>query len=361
MTRAARGASRGGSPPTARAARRRRPRPASTRRAPRLGRRLVVVARRVALDRRHRAPPRTSPVTPRSSVPRTIVSSSVPPGSRGVERLVQRVDAVDLGLAGGDDQIAALDSGALGGAAVLDRAHEHAVALGQADRAAQPPRDARRRDRDAEPDASRRARRGRARRRARASRRRRAARGSGRVDPHRVDPEQPAVDVDAAARRPSPAGAARCARSPRDAAAAADRGSSRGRGHEPGRHAQPAAAGVGEREHGASRAAPARRPAASRRLATSPVSTSITARSRSGSEPSTRPARLPAVGERDRRLVVAEVVSVRQHAAGRDHDAGSAPQPRPSPTTAGPVRSAAVWTADSNLRAEVMVNCLPGR
>src|SRR5437016_4772027 len=49
--------------------------------------------------------------------------------SRAVERLVQRLDAIDLATGGRDDQVAALHARALGGAPVLDRAHQHAVAL----------------------------------------------------------------------------------------------------------------------------------------------------------------------------------------------------------------------------------------
>ena len=116
--------------------------------------------------------------------------------TRRVERLVQRVDSVHSLTARGDDQVASLEAGALGGAVALDRADQQAVALGQPDRAAQTSGDARRRDRDAEPD----------RLRSLASAERvdsltdRAVGGEredqSRVDAHRVDPEQPALDVD---------------------------------------------------------------------------------------------------------------------------------------------------------------------
>ncbi len=82
-------------------------------------------------------------------MPRTIVSSSLPSARAPIERFVENVDAVDLAPAGGDDQIAALDSGAVGGAVLLDRSDEHAVALGQTDRSPQPSGHPWRRDRNA--------------------------------------------------------------------------------------------------------------------------------------------------------------------------------------------------------------------
>ena len=80
-------------------------------------------------------------------------------------------------VAGAHEQVAALEAGARRRAAVHDAAHEQPVALGQADRGAHPARDARRRERDAEPRP-----RGRLAARelvdaARGARRRRAARG----------------------------------------------------------------------------------------------------------------------------------------------------------------------------------------
>src|SRR5919202_4938552 len=63
---------------------------------------------------------------------------------------VEVADRVDLGAGRADDEVAAGQAGRLGGAAALDAQHEHAVALGQPDRAAHPLRDGRRRDRYAE-------------------------------------------------------------------------------------------------------------------------------------------------------------------------------------------------------------------
>ena len=125
----------------------------------------------------------------------------------------------------GDDEVAALDPRALGRAAVLDRADEHAVALGQPDRRAQPARHAWRRDGDAEPP-------GRA---ALAAREPVDALGGDRhgedqaaVHADGVEAEQPALGVDERARPTSRAAAARCARASRRSGARAGRGRPRG-------------------------------------------------------------------------------------------------------------------------------------
>ena len=151
----------------------------------------------------------------RSSVPRTIVSSSCCAGLGGVERLVQRLDPIELLAGGRDDQVAALEAGPVSGAAALDRADQDAVALGQPDRPPQTPGDARRGDRHAQ---------------ARTLGRLAAtelvdalARGAiGRncqdqaaVGPDRVDPEQPSASRRSADRRRIRAAAAPCARSHR--------------------------------------------------------------------------------------------------------------------------------------------------
>ena len=206
--------------------------------------------------------------------------------------------------------------GAVGGAAVLDAADEHAVALGQADRAAQPARDARRRDRDAEPErlgslaAAERLDAARA-----APRRPRIARIRPPSTRTALMPEQPSVDVDQRTAGRIRAAAARCARSrPR---------SRRPRGPRKLRAVDETKPGVTRRPRppGLASASTARpmlgvSSSAQSTGATSPVSTSITARSRSGSAPATRPRLAAAVGERDRRLVVAEVVGVGEHAPG---------------------------------------------
>src|SRR3954468_23585422 len=68
----------------------------------------------------------------------------------GVDRVVQRVEAVVLRAVDRDDQVAAAQPGAVGGRAVLDAAHEQAVALRQADRATHAAGDVRGGERDAQ-------------------------------------------------------------------------------------------------------------------------------------------------------------------------------------------------------------------
>ena len=85
----------------------------------------------------------------RSSVPRTTHERERVAGV--VERVEEVVHARQLAIAGLDQEVAALEAGRRRGAAVDDRAHEQAVALGEPDRGAQAARDARRRERDAEP------------------------------------------------------------------------------------------------------------------------------------------------------------------------------------------------------------------
>ena len=64
----------------------------------------------------------------------------------------EQVVTIGDGLAGGlDDEVARLDPGRLGRAALLDATDQDAVTLRQADGSAQPPGDMRRGDRDAEP------------------------------------------------------------------------------------------------------------------------------------------------------------------------------------------------------------------
>ena len=64
---------------------------------------------------------------------------------------MQVADRVDVGPRGGDDEVAALEARALRGASAPHLEHEHAVALGQPDRAAHPVGD--RRGRDGDPEA----------------------------------------------------------------------------------------------------------------------------------------------------------------------------------------------------------------
>ena len=73
-----------------------------------------------------------------------------------VERLVEGIDARQVAAGGADQQVAALDAGAGGRAAVLDTAHQQSLALGQPDGAAHPARHPRRGDRDPEPRSLRR-------------------------------------------------------------------------------------------------------------------------------------------------------------------------------------------------------------
>jgi hypothetical protein len=69
----------------------------------------------------------------------------------GLERRLQVVDPHDGRAVRGHDQVALLDPGARGRTAVLDPAHQHAVALRQAHGPTQPPRHMRRCDRHAQP------------------------------------------------------------------------------------------------------------------------------------------------------------------------------------------------------------------
>ena len=124
-----------------------------------------------------------------------------------------------------DQQIAALRGPARSaGLPVDDAAHEQAVALGQADRAAHPARVAGRRERHAQPWAP-----GRLARRERVDPRAHRLVGGDREDqaalaPHGVEPEQPALGVDQRAAARAAREAARSARSSRR------RGGRRGRG-----------------------------------------------------------------------------------------------------------------------------------
>jgi hypothetical protein len=144
------------------------------------------------------------------------------------------------------------------------------------------------------------------------------------LHPHRVDSEQPALRVDE-----RPAGrAARQRRGVLDRAAhapssgAAERAA--GRGHEPERRAQPAAAGIGEREHGLAGGQPidgVRLPGDRRRVAGvdgdhGDVKRLVGARDAAEHD--------LAAAAPDRDLVAAQHVRVRQHAAVADDDARAA-------------------------------------
>ena len=93
-------------------------------------------------------------LTVRSSSPRTIFSSIGRPVSARISGSASA--SVERPAGGLDEEVALTDPGAGGGAAVLDAADEQAVAIAQADRAAEPPGDVRRRDRDPEPRPARR-------------------------------------------------------------------------------------------------------------------------------------------------------------------------------------------------------------
>ncbi len=214
------------------------------------------------------------------------------------------------------------------------------VALRQADRAAQAPRDARRRDRDAEAHAARAPRRSTGARRASA----RCSLGRDRddqpaVEPDRVQAEQPPVEVDQRAA----AGAARQRGGVLDAAG--DRAPARAaevaarRRHEPGRGAQAAPAAVRERDH--------RRADRRRRDVRLPFDgldvAGVDARPRRGrgrgrrrprGRVSRRPSAKLTVTSSPRRLWA--FVRTRP---GATTTPLPRPQPRPKPTTAGPTRS----------------------
>ena len=215
---------------------------------------------------------------------------------------------------------------AAAGLSVGDRAHQHAVALGQADRAAHAPRDARRRERDAEPHAAARPRRSTGARPASASS---SSAGTATIRPpsRRIvfRPEQPPVGVDERAA----AGAARQRGGVLDAAG--DRAPARAadvaarRGDEPERGAQAAPAAVGERDTGA--------PIAARDGVGLPLDrldvAGVDLRPPRGRSRGRRRRRVPvsraAVGEVDGHLVAAQVVGVREDAAGGDDHAAAAP------------------------------------
>ena len=151
---------------------------------------------------------------------------------------------------------------------------------------------------------------------------------------------RPSVSTSGPPEEPRGSGAV-CSIAPRDPAAARAAEAAGGRGDEAGRDAQAAPARVGEREHRRGRSRPAR---ASSDQCDRLDLAGVDARSRRGRgrrrrRPPARPR--AAVGEGDRDLVVAQVVGVGQHPARGDHDAEPTPQPRPRPTTAGPIRSAA--------------------
>ena len=250
---------------------------------------------------------------------------------------------------------------AVGRAARLDAAHEQArrARAGRPRRAACAPRAAARaRGRAAAAPAPRR---GRARRsRARSA----ASAGSASTQPalhaHRVEPEQPALGVDERAARGAARQRRRVLDRAADAAPARPAERAAGRGDEAERRAQAAAAGVGEREHGqAGRDVLERPPAPTRPRARRPVSTSITATSRSASTPATRPsatspsARLTATSSP---RSTCALVSTRPSAITTPEPR---PQPRPSPTTAGPTRSAAAVTAACSSSRKPVISACP--
>ena len=262
----------------------------------------------------------------------------LPGGTGFVERLVKRLDPIDLPATRGDDQVAALQTGAGRGAVVLDRADQDSVALGQADGAAQPACDPRRGNRNPETDALG---------RLAASKRldplaeRRV--GSDRedqppIDPDRVDAEQPARGVDQrAARRASRQRRRVLDRAPDATAAWTPEAASGGR-HKPRRHAQAATAGVGQRHDRATDldrlevvVGPVDRLGlAGVDLDHREVEISVRAR-----DP---PGLAPPVGERDGHLAVAQVVRVGQHPArSRSRRPNRRPSRAQGPTTAGPV------------------------
>ena len=185
------------------------------------------------------------------------------------------------------------------------------------------------------------------------------ARAHRRVGGHGED--QPALAADGvearAAVRPgrragrprSRAAAARCARSSRRRGARRAAEAAAGRGDQPERRAQPAAARVGEREHGEPRRSSPTAAGSQATAGASPVSTSTTARSRSGSAPVTRPCSVrpsPNVTATSSPRSTCAQVSTRP---GAITTPDPRPQPRPRPTTAGPTRSAAPATACCSL------------
>ena len=226
-------------------------------------------------------------------------------------------------------------AGAVGRAAGLDAAHEQPVALGQADRGAQPARRARRRER------RRRAAAAPAPRRApSASTAPRSAASAGQrehqpaLHAHRVEPQQPALGVD---QRPA-GGAARQRRRVLDRAAdaaparAAERAA--GRGDQAEGRAQPAAAGVGEREHGLAGPRRPRGPPGSQRDGRRAGRCRRRSRRRRGRRPApaTRPSAYLAVGAltaTSSPRSTCALVSTRPSAITTPEPR---PQPRPSPT-----------------------------
>ncbi len=188
----------------------------------------------------------------RSSAPRTIVSSSCAARLGGVERLVQRLDAVELLARDRDDQIAALEPGPVRSATALDCAHQDPVALGQPDRPAQPPRDPRRGDRHAQTrtlgrlaatqlvDALARGAIG------------RHGQNQAAVRTHRVDPEQAPRGVDQRTAGRATRQRRRVLDRAADSPPAGAPEAARGRRHEPGRDPESATPGICECQDGAS-------------------------------------------------------------------------------------------------------------
>ena len=253
-------------------------------------------------------------VTVRSSAPRTSVSSS---GAEPAERLEQAVGVVTA-AAGRHDAGPLRRFRPPRLAAVLDAADEDAVPLGQADGSAQPARDVRRRDRDAQPDARRLAAgQGVDRAQARIGGQRKV---EALADAVRVEADEPARRR-RRRRRPT-TGRERgrvldAARDPATAGPAEARDTDETR---PERDPRPPPERAAAPNTASRRRAPCRRPRERRAPA---VSTSRTARSPSASTAVT----LPQVGGRrrsDRDLVAAEVVGVGQDAAVGDDDAGAA-------------------------------------
>ena len=180
-----------------------------------------------------------------------------------------------------------------------------ALALGQADGAAQPARHVRRRDRDAEPRPRAASRPARGARRARRRRRPRARRGSGRRRGASRSARAACPRASTSGPPPEPRGSGavcsiapvmRRPRGPRKLRRARTR---RSRAWRAGRGRR----GWRARSRRVPIAAAPRGRIPARRRRSSPVSTSTTARSRSASTPATRPRLAAAVGEDDRHLV----------------------------------------------------------
>ena len=284
----------------------------------------------VALGRRlHHTTSAVSPkrtVTSRSSSPRTTVSFSSPSVPAASSASYRASTPSSGPLVDRHEQVSVLQAGAVGRAAVLHAADEHAVALGQPDRAAQAPGHAGRDHGDAEAGTPRRL----ALPQGVGAAREALVGGDGEDEAalaaDGIEAQQPSLGIDQRAAGRAAGERGGVLDRPGDPPAPRPAEAPGGAGHEARRHAQAATAGIGEREHGGAerRRSGLGRPGdgldvARVDLDRGEVEVGVDARHAA--------ALAAAVGERHGDLVAAQVVGVGEHAAGADDDAAAAPPP----------------------------------